>query len=911
MIRIFYDQHYPFHSPQSTSSRMLSYTSVPSSSRRYHSITGVSTDQDMQQQQQSSSQLQDTVAPQSKESSEGQSFITSFLAPPGTERHYNPYETIADSFKNKPSESSEKLLLLFDPTIPKRMMNDAVNSRNPQQIWHTYTRLTRKTVDLDNPPFSPAIYFRMLHCFQATKSKQTAEWALAIYEDMKKYHQPKIATLNTMLDILIRFENIDWAINFFRKDSSILNLSPNIRSYNIMIRGLAANGQLKEAERIYSDMRSGAIPEKPQVSTYSTLMSHYIKNGMHSEADGVLDDMLKDNVKPNMWIFNSVVKRFVQRKDYTAARRAITLMRESDLEPDVVTYSTLIDGYARDGNEGAIADIQSEMARNKVYPNEKTITSTIKVFSRSNLDAEIDSRLEMVLKSLPPGEMNELTFGVLMNVYGKRKDMDAAMGIYYHIISKGREANDVIICSLLDGYVRSNDLPTANKIFHDHYTARGVQPPSSWSYSILITGCCKTSNLHDALHYYHEMNNYQIDPDVTICSRLIQLYLEHHQPESARHMLLLMRNTRMEVSVHTYTMMIDYMSSIKNIRSALRYYQEMLDAGIQPDVHCYTVLINAHIRSDNYAACDTTFEQMVKAGIQPSLETLTSMLHAHSLQGNIDRVRSFWAAITDMGLLPDIKSFTLLMQTYSQQGNIEMVEFIFKEITRKELKVDAIMLMTLISAYSNLPTLNVRRIDEISHIMEELELEPTPGYFTMILDTFGRHGMPDRVVKTWGQTQGLETPLDWTPSTTNLLYLIEACRDRGYIETLQSVWRAATFGINHRSKAVTDADSLDPSSTLSPLPRVNMMKPMPEVFTAYLNALLTHNRFQEIENLLGEGCQQMRMVPRNEDFELLFTGLAQYDFLKKELASIRQIVVERWPRVESFVDRIILNTRKI
>ncbi|KAF9163171.1 hypothetical protein BGX20_001418, partial [Mortierella sp. AD010] len=885
MIRIFYDQHYPIHNPHSASKRMLAHANVPGPRRSYHYAAKASMDQDMSQQQ-TRQQLQDVIPPQINEASQTQRAITAFLAPPGSERHHNPYETIADSFKANQPKSSEQLLLIPDPTSPKVLMNDAVNSRNPHQIWHTYTRLTSRIVDPKGPPFSAAIYFRMLHCFQATRSRQTAKWALIVYEDMKKYYRPEITTLNTMLDILIRFENVEWAINFFQKDASLLKLSPNVRSYNIMIRGLAANGQLKAAEKIYLEMRQGTIPEKPQVTTYSALMSQYIKNGMHAEADGVLDDMLKDNVKPNMWIFNSVIKRFVQRNDYTAARRVMALMKESDLKPDVVTYSILIDGYARDGNEEAIANIQAEMARNNIYPNEKTITSTIKVFSRSNLDSDIDSRLEMLLKSLPLGEMNEHTFGVLVNVYGKRRDMNAAMGIYHHIISKGRQVNDVIMCSLLDGYVRSGDLPTANKLFHEYYTSKGIRPPSAWSYSTMITGCCKESNLHDALHYYHEMNSFQIEPDVTICSRLIQLYLEHHQLDNAQQMLRLMRNTGMRVSVHTYTMLIDYMSSIKDIRSALRYYQEMLDSGIRPDVHCYTVLINAHIRSNDYTKCNYYFEQMTESGVQPTLETLTSMLHVHSLQGHIDQVRGFWTAITDMGFLPDIISFTVLMQTYSQQSNVEMVEFIFKEITQKELKVDTLTLTTLMRAYSDLPNLNVGRIDEILGMMEELELEPIPEYYRMLIDAFGRHGMPDRVVKIWRQFQGQEEPPAWVPSTSNLLHLIEACRDRGYIEILHSVWHSAVFGTSRENVVGSGTDS----STLQPMSRVSMLKPASEVFTAYLNALLTHNRFQEIEDLLRDGCRQMRMVPRNDDFELLFTGLAQYDFLKKELENMRQIV---------------------
>ncbi|KAG0368653.1 hypothetical protein BC939DRAFT_443214 [Gamsiella multidivaricata] len=915
MIRLLCQQHHPLHRPHSTFARIPSRTGLHSSRRLYSTAAGISADQD------SSSQPSKTPQAPQERSTPPRLTIGSFLAPPGTEKHYNPHETIADSFSSRHDRiaaDSDKSTAKVDPIPPWQMMDKAILSKNAKHVWHTYTKLNGTLDSSTSPPrpFRFAVYYDMVRCFHRSKSTDTAKWALKVYEDMKKYYSPNQGILNMMLDIMVRYGNINRAIDSFNQDIYTYGLVPMKNSYNIMIRGLGANGRIKEAEQIFEDMRKGIIYDRrPDVTTYSTMISQYIKNGMQSEADRLLDDMLVNGVQPNMYIFNLVVKRFVKQRDFTGARKVMTLMKESNMKPDSVTYSTLIDGYAQDGNEEAIAQIQTEMALNKVYPSAQIITSTIKVFARTGQDEDVDVSLEAILKSLPAGEMNDLTFGVLMNVYGKRMDLDAARGIYQHMISKGRQVNEVIVSSLLDGYVRANEIPTANKIFHDHFTAQDIRPTSAWPYSILITGCCKRNNLHDALHYYHQMNSFRIDPDATICSRLIQLYLEHHQLDNAQQMLRVMRSSRMEVSVHTYTMLIDYMSSIMDHRGALRYYQEMLDAGIKPDVHCYTVLINAHMRAGKYAACDLTYDQMIKTGVQPTIKTLTSMVNIHSIQDNVEKVKEYWGAMLDMGLLPDIISFTVLMRTYGQQGNVEMVEFIYKEINRRNLKVDAITLTTLISAYSSLPNLNVGRIDEISGVMEDLELEPTPDYFQVLLDAYGGHGMPDRVIKTWRQMQSLEKPLNWVPSTTNLLHLIEACRERGYIDILNSIWHAATRSPIRPDRVEPDSgpsSSMDPPVQASPLPsKVIMLKPAPEVFTAYLNALLTHNRFREIEDLLKEGCREMRLTPRTEDFELLFTGLAQYDFLEKELESVRRIAVQQWPRVEALVDKVVLNTRRL
>ncbi|KAF8945251.1 hypothetical protein BGZ47_003010 [Haplosporangium gracile] len=973
MLRMFCHQRDPSaHTVRRRASR------IPSASRRYSSSASKPfiADNDIPQHHQRSSHQEhqhQSLSPSVSASNNiiperSKLSITSFLAPPGSENHSNAYETIADSFfkGSKPDRTAAKPFVIpnqktslgSDPVSPMVMLNDAINSRNAKQIWHTYTRLKSKPSSASRRSlFNSSLYNRMLICFQATKTAEAAKWARVIFDDMTEHFPPKMKTLNIMLDILTRHEDLKDAIEFFEQNAARYNLTANLQSYNVMIRGLGHSGQMEAARKLYDDMRAEIIPVKPDVVTYSTLMGQYARKGLQTEADAVLDEMFKDKVQPNMWIFNSVIKRFVHRKDYVGARRTMVLMKNSHIQPDVVTYSTLIDGYARDGDEDAIAKIQAEMAANKVYPNARTITSTIKVFARANLDTDIDAQLAGLLKSLPTGEMNELTFGVLVDVYGKRKDLDAAMGIYDHIVSKGRSVNDVIVNTLLDGYVNANQIQAANKIFHDHFTARGVQPSSSWSYNIMISGCCKEGRLQDALHYYHQMNKFGIAPDSIVCSRMIQLYLQHHQLDNAQQVMRLMHNAKMTVPVQTFTILMDYLSNVRDIRGALRYYQEMLDSGIKADVHCYTVLINAQIRAKDFAGCDQAFHQMTKIGVKPNLHTFTSMVHAHSLQGNTERVKEYWEAISYSGLLPDLKAFTALMQHYGQQSNVEMVEHIFKEIDRRRLEVDAITLMTMISAYSSLPRLNLGRIEEISGMLEERGLEPNGEYFRVLLDTYGRHGLPDRVIKTWKQARGQDKRLSWVPSTSNLLHLIEACRDRGYMDTLHAIWQSATTiatsvpdsipqdptlhasGTRPESGTIQQdshqAMQQDPSiiaangaaTTILPsltstvvgtgtgasvaAARVGLICPAPEVFTAYLNALLTHNRFSEIERLLEEETREMRLMPRSEDFELLFTSLAQYGFLKKELETIRGIVVRRWPNFEPLVDKIISHTRKI
>ncbi|KAG0230848.1 hypothetical protein BGW42_000638 [Actinomortierella wolfii] len=803
-----------------------------------------------------------------------------------------------------------------NPFAPKVMMAEAIDSRNPRQAWHTYSNVCR--TGQENPPFTAGTYSRLLHCFQASKAEVPKEWALRVYHDYCQYYTPHLRMLNTLLDLLVSNGDALWAIDFFKKEVARHCLQPDVRSQNIILKGLAKSGRMQEVRQLYDDMRSGHVASKPNVATYSTMISQYFRQGKIDEANAILSDMFHDKVEPNQWIYNLVIKGHALKKDYEGARKVMATMRESNHKPDVVTYTTLINSYAQDGNEEAITQLQEDMEKDGVRPNTHTVTSMLKLFTKIQDKANGDSdemekkeeevsvhrRIEKVLKLTPSEEINHVTIGILVNVYGKHQNLDEAMRLYQQQLKQRKPVNDIIINSLLDAHVKAGQVAKANQLFYKHFTARKIRPKTAWTYSTLISGCNQTDNLEDAEHYFREMQQFRIEPDPISCSRMIQLYLAHKQGDAAERVFKLMLQRKMSISEQTLAMMMDYKGRWNDMRGVLRYFQHIVRLGLKPDAHTYTILINAHIRAENYVGCDATFKHMLESGLRPTLATFTSMMHAHSRAGNVGRVRALWEAMLEAGHSPDLNAYTLLVQTYSRQNNIEMVESIYQEMQDRALKPDVVALATLIRAYGQLPTLNLPRIEELRQQREQLGLEPTSEFYGSLLDAFGSHRMQDRVINTWKEMCALETPMVWCPSTSNLLYLIEACRDRGYVDVLQSVWRHAT-----RGRVNAAAGAFQEQSTTMP-PSEGLRVPAPEVLTAYLNALMTHNRFQEVEQSLRQDFVDMQVMPRNQDLELVIGGLAQYEFLGEQLERMRAAVLAHWPQMGTRVDNIISSTRR-
>jgi pentatricopeptide repeat protein len=72
---------------------------------------------------------------------------------------------------------------------------------------------------------------------------------------------------------------------------------PNVVSWNSLIFGFFRNGQVVEAQEMFSEMQSSGV--MPNLITWTTMISGLAQNGFGYEANTVFRQMHDAGVKPN------------------------------------------------------------------------------------------------------------------------------------------------------------------------------------------------------------------------------------------------------------------------------------------------------------------------------------------------------------------------------------------------------------------------------------------------------------------------------------------------------------------------------------------------------------------------------------------------------------------------------------
>ncbi|KAF9611868.1 hypothetical protein IFM89_036512 [Coptis chinensis] len=125
----------------------------------------------------------------------------------------------------------------------------------------------------------------------------------------------------------------------------------NVVSWTSLVNGYINNKKLEEAR-----FRFDAMPEKNVVS-WTVMISGYERNGLFMDALSLFVVMWKMGVRPNQFIFSSVVSACAGCSSLVFGRQVHLSILKSGMPVDVVLSSSLVDMYAKCGDISAAVSV--------------------------------------------------------------------------------------------------------------------------------------------------------------------------------------------------------------------------------------------------------------------------------------------------------------------------------------------------------------------------------------------------------------------------------------------------------------------------------------------------------------------------------------------------------------------------
>jgi len=122
---------------------------------------------------------------------------------------------------------------------------------------------------------------------------------------------------------------------------------------------------MKQRSPVHED-----IDIQPNVVTYNTHISNFVKSGDSHNAIQKFTEMKQQNIEPNILIYNTLIQMFVESGDSQNACNLFVEMKQQNVAPDVVTYNTLIKMFENEKlSSTSLPHPNSQEILNSVFPN--------------------------------------------------------------------------------------------------------------------------------------------------------------------------------------------------------------------------------------------------------------------------------------------------------------------------------------------------------------------------------------------------------------------------------------------------------------------------------------------------------------------------------------------------------------
>lgn len=295
------------------------------------------------------------------------------------------------------------------------------------------------------------------------------------------------------------------------------------------------------------------------------------------------------------------------------------------------------------------------------------------------------------------------TFTIMIDVYGRAKQLTRAFSLFYGMARLGIELNLITYNAMIAACARNNEPDLAHEVYAQMQTSGLV--PDKFTYASLIDSCAKSGQVERAFEMSRLMDINQVVKDPTI-----------------------------------YSALMDACGRAKQLERAFSVFEEMKRDGVWPNLVTFAVLIGTCANAREPERAFQLFSEIKHWGFpQPNVVVYSALIDACAKAGWPERAELVLQTMIQNGVQPNEISFGALMEGWTKSGRIDLAFAVIDRMVEKyRLNPNAIVVGGLIDACRRLGEFN--RVKVIWSIMVKYNIRPSPYYYPCLIAMAAKNG---------------------------------------------------------------------------------------------------------------------------------------------------------------------------
>eukprot|EP00435_Cladocopium_sp_Y103_P040097 s2625_g10.t2 len=486
-------------------------------------------------------------------------------------------------------QNMQQMGILLTDLVCNAMIAVQASVGDVEGVERTLKEMRRQGVPPDRVSFNSALAAAV----KAADQDAVTRW---LNEMKQSGFEPDATTYTTVVNSSVLKRNMLEAEKWIDQAIQDQILSP--APFNCLIGGYGKVGDLSAAEAVIDRMRPiiqwlhhGGRMLKPDVITYTSLISGFAARGQMQLAKEWLDNMCQVSLEPTAATFGTILRSCEKRHDVDAAEHIRKKMEELEIEPNRVIFNTLL----------------------HIYASARDINQAEAVFQ------------DLVSRNTP----DIVAFGSLVKAAARIPDLARSEAWMMRARSAGLILDARIFYSLLSGAASVGDLAAAQQTIDDMKAVGLAEDVVTCT--ALIRACAIAGDLEEAEVTLERMESHGILPNVYTLNATMTACARARSPTRAEHWFrqLVKKGVKMDI-IGFNSLMAAWMCDPARIEY---WIQRMRIAAISPDIMTFNGLLNSCAIVCDVDLAKEVWSHLDQAGIRPTLASYRSYSKALARQG--------------------------------------------------------------------------------------------------------------------------------------------------------------------------------------------------------------------------------------------------------------------------------------
>lgn len=430
---------------------------------------------------------------------------------------------------------------------------------------------------------------------------------------------------------------------------------PNLTHYNHLLFDYSRRNLNDKAICIFLDiLRLGLSVNRSTLSCVlkvcGCLFYDIVGRQVHSHC-------VKSGLVRDVSVGTALVDMYMKTNNVEEGKRVFDQMDEKN----VVSWTSLLTGYAYNGQNEIVLQVFVRMQVEGVRPNGFTFSTVLGALAD---DGKVEEGVQVHCIVIKNGcETVVSVCNALINMYFKSKRIGYARVVFDNM----EDRNSVTWNSMVAGYAINGLYLESFKIFH--LMRLGDIDLTQGSFVSIIKLCVYTEELDFARQIHCLVLKYGIGLDHNICTGLIMTaYCKCYEMDEASKLFSVMRDK----DVVSWTVMITGYLQNGKMDEAMNLFRRMNREGVRPNHFTYSTILAAHSAVSPFLV----HAQLIKTNHERRSSVGTALLDAFVKLGNIGEAAKVFDLIDEK----DIVAWSAMLAGYAQVGDTERSIRIFREL---------------------------------------------------------------------------------------------------------------------------------------------------------------------------------------------------------------------------------------